>query len=176
MTCTDIANCRPMPRTRGKRVHRGVALIEVMVAVLILSLGILGLVGLQASAIGMSGEADDRSRAAMLADEAISAMWARRSVSLSEDELTAWEEVVQAQLPNAEGAVQAVAGRTDAADISITWKPHASKTSEESRALKTRIYLPVVPLGGASSSSGGSSGEGEAEPESGSQSSGEGNP
>ena len=60
--------------------HRGVRqsgsmLIEVLVAILIFSVGILGIVGLQASAVKASTDAKYRSEAGLLANELIGAMW-----------------------------------------------------------------------------------------------------
>ncbi len=54
----------------------GVMLIEALVALLIFSVGILGIVGLQASAIKASGDAKYRSEAALMANELIGKMWA----------------------------------------------------------------------------------------------------
>ena len=45
------------------------ALIEVLVSILIFSFGVLGLIGLEASAINYSVDAEDRSRAALFASE-----------------------------------------------------------------------------------------------------------
>ena len=47
----------------------GVALIEVLISILLFSLGILGLIGLQARAISFSVDAEDRNRAALFANE-----------------------------------------------------------------------------------------------------------
>ena len=56
--------------------QRGIVLIDAMVAILIFSVGILGLVALQGSAIEMTGGAQYRINAAMLADHVIAQMWA----------------------------------------------------------------------------------------------------
>lgn len=54
----------------------GVMLIEALIAILIFSIGILGIVGLQSSAISASSDAKYRSEAALLANELIGKMWA----------------------------------------------------------------------------------------------------
>jgi type IV pilus assembly protein PilV len=54
----------------------GVMLIEALVAILIFSIGILGIVGLQTSAVKASSDARYRSEAALLANELIGRMWA----------------------------------------------------------------------------------------------------
>lgn len=54
----------------------GVMLIEALIALLIFSIGILGIVGLQSSAVTASSDAKYRSEAALLANELIGQMWA----------------------------------------------------------------------------------------------------
>lgn len=56
------------------RRQRGVTLIEVLVAILIFSFGLLGFVGLQARAIQLSIGAEDSNRAALLANDLASTM------------------------------------------------------------------------------------------------------
>ena len=57
----------------------GVILIEVLIAILIFSFGILGLVGIQANAIKQSGDAKLRTDASYLVGQIISHMWIDRS-------------------------------------------------------------------------------------------------
>jgi len=59
-------------------------LIEALIAILIFSVGVLGLIGLQSTATKASGEARYRSEAALLANELIGRMWAsdRNAVNL----------------------------------------------------------------------------------------------
>ena len=127
-----------------QRHQRGFSLIEVLVSVLLLSLGVLGLIGLQARTMEMSGEAEDRNRAAMLADDAASMMWMQHSVTLSSAALTAWQNSVAAQLPNGAGTVTTVAGKADAVDVTITWRPPARATDDGS-TLNTRVILSEDP-------------------------------
>jgi type IV pilus assembly protein PilV len=54
----------------------GVMLIEALIALLIFSIGILGIVGLQAAATSASIDAKYRSEAALLANKVIGDMWA----------------------------------------------------------------------------------------------------
>ncbi len=53
----------------------GVMLIEALIALLIFSLGVLGIVGLQSTATKISGDARYRSEAALMANELIGKMW-----------------------------------------------------------------------------------------------------
>jgi type IV pilus assembly protein PilV len=53
----------------------GVMLIEALIALLIFSVGILGIVGMQSAAVQASGDAKYRSDAALLANQLIGRMW-----------------------------------------------------------------------------------------------------
>lgn len=58
-----------------RRTQSGAVLLESLIAVLIFSLGVLAVVGMQASAINASSDAKYRSDAAILANELIGRMW-----------------------------------------------------------------------------------------------------
>ena len=58
------------------KTQKGVMLLEALIAILIFSLGVLGVVAMQASAISASRDAHYRGIAAQLADELIGQMWA----------------------------------------------------------------------------------------------------
>jgi type IV pilus assembly protein PilV len=61
-------------RARRRPPAHGFALLEVLLALLLFSLGILGLLGLQAHAISSESDAQDRNRAALIADRCASQM------------------------------------------------------------------------------------------------------
>ena len=64
---------------RRAATQRGSFLLEALVSVLIVALGILGLVGLQARAIQNVDDAQYRSEAAFLANDAVGQMWTSQS-------------------------------------------------------------------------------------------------
>lgn len=64
-----------LPRSAPAKA-RGSALIESLVAVLLFSVGLLGLVGMQAGAVQQASQAEYRSMASLLANSAASQMWA----------------------------------------------------------------------------------------------------
>lgn len=116
---------RTLQRKDGQK---GVLLIEVMVSILIFSVAILGLVGLQARAIGFSTEAEDRNRAALLANDMVTAMWDKQTVDADQlgGEIAAWRSRVQAALPPYDTSVTATVGNVGndgTVAIEITWKP-----------------------------------------------------
>lgn len=63
----------------------GIVLIDVMIAILLFSIGILGMVALQSSAIKLSSDANYRTDAAMFADQVISNMWTADPSKLTTD-------------------------------------------------------------------------------------------
>jgi len=67
------------------RNQRGFVLLDALVAIVIFSIGILGMVALQASAVTMTSSANYRINAAMLTDQVIAQMWGDTSSSLQTD-------------------------------------------------------------------------------------------
>ncbi len=62
-------------RPSSRVAQRGVALLEAMIAILVFSIGVLGVVGLQARSVQGLGEAGFRSQAVQHANELIAEMW-----------------------------------------------------------------------------------------------------
>jgi type IV pilus assembly protein PilV len=122
--------------------QRGVTLVEVMVAVLVFSFGLLGLVGLQARATQYSIGAEDANRAALLANEVVTTMWTTGSVSLSEEALEDWDarvaKTTAGGLPNGVGTVAVDSG---VATVTIVWTPAGAASSVEHR-YQTQVVLP----------------------------------
>jgi len=84
----------------------GVALLEALVGILIFSIGILALMGLQAQSIRNTVEAKYRNEAAYLANQIIGQMWVDRSNLAAYDtggganpNMTAWRTQVANTLP-----------------------------------------------------------------------------
>lgn len=65
-----------MKRGAGFRAQGGAMLLEALIGILIFSMGILALVGLQAVSLKNTAEAKSRSDAAFLANQIIGQMWA----------------------------------------------------------------------------------------------------
>jgi len=75
------AHPRRIP-SRPRASQRGGFLLEALVGILIFTLGVLGLLGLQGRAIGYSSDAQFRGEAAYLANAYISKMWAEQPTDL----------------------------------------------------------------------------------------------
>lgn len=139
----------PLPRRRA--CARGLSMIEVLVAIVLLSFGILGLISLQARAAQHSVSAEDTQRAALLANDIAVQMWGANSVSLGTAVVTAWAARVAdpsvAGLPNATGTVNVDAGG-NIARITVQWRPPHAATGQDNRYV-TDVIIPAPPAGGA---------------------------
>lgn len=120
MTSRRRFPCRP-----GRRAAGGFTLIEVLVALLVFSFGILGLAGFQALATRNSVEASERGRAALMANELVAAMWKARSTTPSTSDEEAWrarvEDPTVLGLPDGAGEIIEVGDSVGTVLIKITW-------------------------------------------------------
>jgi len=103
-----------------KRNQSGVALLEALVGILIFSIGILALLGLQAQSIRNTTEAKYRNEAAYLANQIVGQMWVDRANLAQYDtsggaspNMTAWRARVANTLP------RVVAAGTNSPDIVV---------------------------------------------------------
>ncbi len=131
-------------RPRGQR---GVALIEALVSILVFSFGVLGLLGLEAQAINFSVNAEDRTRASLLASEIASYLWVNNTVTPTTAQQTTWNN--NANLTNNPqgglnaGTATVTAGTTNSADIKITWTQQSDPTAAVVlQTLTTRVTIP----------------------------------
>lgn len=124
---------------------RGFTLLETLVALLVLSFGVMGLVALQGRALQYAIDAEDRNRAALLADELASTMWLAHTVTLPSATVDNWK----AQVANAAayGLPQASATVSDpdalgVVTITIRWRPPARKAASGDLVYTTKVVVP----------------------------------
>lgn len=119
------------------------ALLEALIAMLIFSLGVLGIVALRAKASQYSVDSEDRTRAAMFASELATTMWQSKSTSLDSTTISAWQTRVQASgsgLPSA--TASSSVDSSGMATITISWKAPWRKSSEQSNTYSTQVIIP----------------------------------
>lgn len=115
-------------QTRGVRhFMRGFTLLEVLVAIVVLSIGLLGLAGLMASSLKNSHSAYQRTQATWLAYDALDRMRANRQVALAGGynlalgvapggsglaaiDLGEWDTALTNTLPAGDGSISVAAG------------------------------------------------------------------
>ncbi len=133
-----------------RRSQRGASLIEVLVAVLIFSFGLLGLVGLQSRAMQFTGDADGTNRAAALAAEITSQMYVLGTGDTGNATLatsiTDWKLKVQTPasggLPGGSATVTYTATATPPVSaIEIKW---TTPSNPLSRRYTTQFYSPLA--------------------------------
>ena len=125
----------------------GVMLLEVLIAILIFSVGILGIVGLQGTAIKQVTDARFRSDAALLANQLIGSMWVTdRTVATlkdrfatDKDDYVTWVGTAANQAGTVIGTLPGVADFPPTVDISdsgiatisIYWRAPSEKTGTQ---------------------------------------------
>lgn len=128
---------------RPKRARRGLSLIEVLVSTVLVSVGLIGVVSLQARAVQISVSAEDQLRASMLANELAAQMWTARTINLPAAVTDAWvarvADATAAGLPNAQGTITI---NGDTARISVAWRPVNAPASQPRHHFDTDVTLP----------------------------------
>jgi type IV pilus assembly protein PilV len=133
------------------RAQQGVALLECLMAMLIFSFGLLGLLGLEAKIMTFSTTSENRNRAAMFASELASQMWLSGTVTPNAPVtastpaylalLATVNDQTQGGVPSGAVTVVPVLGTTNAADITVTWQEIPDAVGNLS-TLTTRVILP----------------------------------
>jgi type IV pilus assembly protein PilV len=100
---------------KSPKTQRGMMLLEALIAILIFSFGILGIVGLQAATLRYASDAKYRLDASYLANQSIGSMWGDRS-NLAAHAVT--NEAIPS-LPNGKRTIT-VSGTE--VTVTLTWK------------------------------------------------------
>ncbi|HEY8520232.1 MAG TPA: type IV pilus modification protein PilV [Gammaproteobacteria bacterium] len=157
-----------MQRERGRfpTGHRGFSLIEVMVALLVLSVGLLGIAALHGQGLGASRVAMYRTVAVNLAADMAERIRVNRlgggayggspadnecdpqtgsgvdctPAEMAAHDLFVWQEQVAEQLPNGSGEVQFAAGTPPTYTITVTW----DETGIGETSYTTTIEVPDI--------------------------------
>jgi type IV pilus assembly protein PilV len=123
---------KPASHRPRRRSVQGVALIEALVGVLIFSIGILGLVGLQASMTRAQGSAKFRADAAYLSSDLLGQMWADRTnralynqpgTCTGHSRCQDWLNKVASTLPQGTAVLSTTADGT--VSMTVTWTANA---------------------------------------------------
>ncbi|MGA8031393.1 MAG: hypothetical protein WCB48_03290 [Casimicrobiaceae bacterium] len=120
-----------MRRSRSPKIRSdgGYVLLEVLISILLFSLGVLGLITIQANAVQAAGEANMRAEAVFAANEITGRMWVDRSNLASYAGTTS-----VAALPNGQAAVT-VNGA--AVSVTVTWRPPGATANRQYTTVDT---------------------------------------
>lgn len=132
------------------RQQQGSVLLEALIAILIFSMGILAIVGLQATAIRSVADSQYRLEASFLANRIVADMWADVTnvpnfayPGGSAPALTAWADDVTALLPGAAGAPPTIEIAGDATNgytvtVTLFWQAPGDSSRHN---LTTMAYI-----------------------------------
>jgi type IV pilus assembly protein PilV len=133
---------------RALKNEQGVMLLEALIGILIFSIGILAMLGMQATAMRATIDSKYRSEAGFLANEIIGRMWADRanlasydtaSASCPGDPVCDWVTRVQNLLPRATGAeAPTVEISGQQVTVTVRWK-RPGETTPSNHSTVTQI-------------------------------------
>jgi type IV pilus assembly protein PilV len=128
---------------RSRRTQAGFTLLETLVAIVIFSIGLLGVVGLQARSIQFSVDGEDRNRASLMADGIVATMWGNNIPSASLDAIA--RTALAAGATGGPYNATAFVGAPDAngvVEIRITWRPPSRSAAEPDSSYTTKVFIP----------------------------------
>jgi len=123
-------NCIPQVLAGSQQ---GVVILEILIAILIFSMGILGLVGLQATMVKNTAEANYRAEANYIAQQRLGAMWADLS---NLDDYLEEDTDISELLPN--GARTVTFPDVGQVRVVVTWQ-QPGEPNEHNVTLNARI-------------------------------------
>jgi type IV pilus assembly protein PilV len=147
-----------MPKTDHglRRRQAGLSLVEVLVTVVLVSVGLLGIAGLQLTSVQNTNSASQRFEATLLAEDILERMRANRSqamvgrydiavgagvnsVGIAQDDLTEWRASL-AQLPGGDGGVG-----FDGNEVTITvqWTDASDDNPEDVTAMQFQLQTEL---------------------------------
>ena len=141
-----------------RRLHvSGMTLVEVLITLVIVSVGLLGVAALQLATLRGNYTAYSRSQAAVLAGDVLDRMRANRTAARAGQygvdfgpyasppdtpagrDLKAWKTALAAQLPSGDGSVVLVDDSEDIVEITIRWSERIELSEQDPSATPTSI-------------------------------------
>lgn len=138
----------------AQQFHRqsGITLIEVLITVVLVSIGLLGLAGLQLTSVQNSNSSNERFMATTLAQDILERMRANRAGAtgpakvynlamgadpvgggVEGDDLNAWKDALEAALPLGNGSIDV--DDDNVATITVQWTDASDMNADDSRSM-----------------------------------------
>lgn len=144
-------------RINSSRAQAGSVLLEGLIAILVFSMGVLAIIGLQTSAMKSVSDAQYRLEAAYLANRLVSSLWTAGSSGIanyglpggSSPELATWLADVNNRLPGSDSHAPTVLITGNAttgftATVTVSWQPPA-ETAPHSHTTVAYIHMNATP-------------------------------
>lgn len=138
------------------KTNKGFTLLEVLITMVVMSLGLLGFAGLQMASLKNSASAYQRSQATVLTYDMLDRMRANRAQAVAGtyniafgassggsgvagDDLVAWKAVVENNLPGGDAAITVDAAGN--ALVQIRWGDKRDRSASDDTTLNTQSVL-----------------------------------
>ncbi len=113
-----------MSRAPAARAQQGVMLLEALIAILLFSIGIVAVMGMQAASISQVTQSKFRTDASYLANQIIGRMWVDQAnltayTSAGSSGRLAWDNTVAATLPTGTGVITRVGSQMT---VTVRWR------------------------------------------------------
>ena len=130
-----------MKTNRGGQLRgmRGIVMLDALISIVVFSIGILGMIHLQASAVQMAADAKYRTDAAMLADQIIGQMWGDDPKTLSTNfgatstNYQLWAKLVAKTLPGVDATTNVPTisfAANNLVTVTVKWQPPKGSSND----------------------------------------------
>ena len=153
-----MTSARNLPPVHKLRRAQGMTLVEVLVTLVIISVGLLGVAALQLTTVRNNSDAYVRAQAAVLASDMLDRMRANRNgtsggpqgyeIGMDEeepetvagDDIANWRRVLEEQLPQGKGEIR-YDGATELVTITIQWGERSPNADDRTLVFTTRSTI-----------------------------------
>lgn len=146
-----LTSSTPLPNA-SRRAQAGLSLVEVLVTVVLVSVGLLGIAGLQLTSVRNTNSAGQRFQATLLAEDIVERMRANRtqvvvgryqlgvgaavgSVGLAREDLLAWRAAL-AEFPGGDGGVDF---NGNEATVTVVWTDASDANPGDATAMELQL-------------------------------------
>jgi type IV pilus assembly protein PilV len=117
---------KAMAQAPVRKLQEGAMLLEALVAILIFTLGVIALMGLQAASISQVSQNKYRTDASYLANKIVTNMWIDQgnfaTYAAGNAKVTAWNADIARSLPNGTGTILIPTPANGQATVQVNWR------------------------------------------------------